>query len=123
MSLHPPSDRQASVPNPPSGQKAPAQDPDSQSDYWDREGPGKEYHFPVDLAQFDQLLGGNRSARILEFGCGYGRVAEMLFGRGYRAVEGVDLAPRMIELARKRLPELTFRVIDPPKLPHEDESF
>ena len=76
-----------------------------QADFWNREGPGKEYHFPVDFEQLDRLLEANRSARILEFGCGYGRVAVALHRRGY-AVEGVDPSAPMIELARERCSSL-----------------
>jgi SAM-dependent methyltransferase len=97
-----------------------------QADFWNREGSGKEYHFPVDFEQLDRLLEANRSARILEFGCGYGRVAVVLHRRGY-AVEGVDPSAPMIELARERCSSLkpppSFRVITSPRLPHQDETF
>lgn len=42
-------------------------------------------------------------ARVLDVGCGEGRVGAELVRRGY-AVEGVDAAPTMVELAREHHP-------------------
>lgn len=46
------------------------------------------------------LLGDVAGLRVLDAGCGEGRFARMLAERGARVV-GVDLSPRMIELARE----------------------
>jgi SAM-dependent methyltransferase len=46
------------------------------------------------------LLGEVTRLRVLDAGCGEGRFARMLAERGARVV-GVDLSPRMIELARE----------------------
>jgi SAM-dependent methyltransferase len=61
--------------------------------------------------------------RILDYGCGYGRLAGELHLRGFTAVEGVDLSPALITRARQQWPAVRFSVFDtPPTLPHPDES-
>jgi SAM-dependent methyltransferase len=40
---------------------------------------------------------------VLDLGCGSGRVAEAVLAAGAAAYVGVDLSPRMLELARDRL--------------------
>jgi SAM-dependent methyltransferase len=48
---------------------------------------------------------------VADLGCGPGHVARYLHERGVRML-GIDLAPRMIEWARKLSPEIEFRVGD-----------
>jgi SAM-dependent methyltransferase len=51
--------------------------------------------------------------RILELGCGPGNVTRLLKTRFSEAkIVAIDLAPRMIEIARQQLPEVDFRVMD-----------
>lgn len=53
-----------------------------------------------------------RRVRALDVGCGSsGRIIDLLAGHGF-AVEGLDVSPRMIELARQRNPEITFHHAD-----------
>jgi SAM-dependent methyltransferase len=62
----------------------------------------------IDLLELFGVLGPER--QILEIGCGIGRFQEALAGR-VAAVTGIDIAPGMIEAARKRcagLPDVTL---------------
>jgi 2-polyprenyl-3-methyl-5-hydroxy-6-metoxy-1,4-benzoquinol methylase len=43
------------------------------------------------------------SPRVLDVGCGSGRVAEYLLEAGASTLTGIDLSPEMLELARARL--------------------
>ncbi|MDP9851008.1 class I SAM-dependent methyltransferase [Corynebacterium lowii] len=52
-----------------------------------------------------------RNARILDAGCGTGRIGGWLARRGHE-VEGTDLDPVLIEHARKDYPEATWQVAD-----------
>ncbi|MEM7194470.1 MAG: class I SAM-dependent methyltransferase [Pseudomonadota bacterium] len=45
---------------------------------------------------------GNRDIMIHDAGCGTGLVGEELHGRGYHNLEGSDLTPEMVEVARER---------------------
>jgi SAM-dependent methyltransferase len=96
-------------------------DLDRQIDYWDRIGPGKPFDHPVNIERLRQWLA--PVDRILDFGCGYGRVLGLLHRSGYRNLLGVDQAPMMIATARERFPEITFeRLAFSPRLDLPDAS-
>jgi SAM-dependent methyltransferase len=63
----------------------------------------------VELLESVEVLGPQR--RVLDIGCGIGRMAQALAGR-VAAITGIDIAPGMIEAARQRcagLPNVTLR--------------
>jgi len=97
------------------------QDFNKQLDYWNRVGPHKPFSFPVNVDRIRQLL--PLESRILDFGCGYGRVLELLRAHGYSDLIGFDPATAMIAAARDRCPDIMFRELtDPPHLPLADAS-
>ncbi|MFC6089751.1 class I SAM-dependent DNA methyltransferase [Saccharothrix lopnurensis] len=49
------------------------------------------------------------SGRVVDAGCGPGHWTDFLRGRGCD-VEGVDLVPRFVDMARSRFPDSSFRV-------------
>jgi SAM-dependent methyltransferase len=61
------------------------------------------------LAAFAELVRTDDRGPVADLGCGPGKVTAHLAGLGVRAF-GVDISPRMVELARKAHPELRFRV-------------
>jgi trans-aconitate methyltransferase len=55
----------------------------------------------------------NTQPKILELACGPGNVTRLLKSRFPESqITAIDLAPQMIEIARKSLPEVDFRVMD-----------
>lgn len=54
--------------------------------YWNGEGAIKTFTHPVNMDWLQKHL--NPDARILDYGCGYGRVATMLSKQGYAQYEG-----------------------------------
>ena len=68
------------------------------------------------LAAFIEVAG---AGPIADVGCGPGHVTRFLAAR-HTAVVGVDLSPRMIEIARERAPEITFTVGSMLRLPVDD---
>lgn len=52
-----------------------------------------------------------RGARVLDVGCGQGRMGAYLHARGHR-VTGVDLDPHLIDRARQACPDATWEVAD-----------
>ncbi len=54
-----------------------------------------------------------KQPKILELGCGPGNITRLLQVRLPEArITAIDLAPKMIEIARKQLPGIDFRVMD-----------
>ncbi|MER7463052.1 class I SAM-dependent methyltransferase [Streptomyces sp. NPDC097981] len=96
-------------------------DLDRQIAYWDTAGAAKTFTHPLD---FGWLAGADRSARVLDYGCGYGRTMAELSGHGFSRVCGVDLSPALIARGRRSRPDLEFTVLeDPPLLPYSSASF
>ena len=92
------------------------QDLDRQIDYWNRLGPTKPFSHPVNFERLAQWLAPD--SRILDFGCGYGRVLSLLNRRGYKNLLGVDPAPQMVAAAHQRFPTiLAETLVSPPHLP------
>ena len=55
----------------------------------------------------------NKNATILELGCGPGNITKYLLNSFPQfKITGLDLAPRMIELAKKNNPGADFRIMD-----------
>src|SRR5882672_5461723 len=94
----------------------PSQHLNHQLAYWNRVGPGKSFGHPVNFERLDRWL--DPDSRILDLGCGYGRVLGSLFEHGYQNLIGLDPAPAMVALARERFPLITFEAINAP--PHLD---
>jgi SAM-dependent methyltransferase len=66
---------------------------------------GQSVHGEADL--LEQLLNDTGGTRVLDAGCGTGRVAIELAARGFTTV-GVDSDPQMLAAARAKAPELTW---------------
>ena len=93
----------------------------SQVPFWDSIADSKTFSHPLDLNRFAALV--DRDARILDYGCGYGRLTGELYAAGYHDVTGVDPAPRMIERARSAYPQIAFATLDSAEPPFADASF
>ncbi|MFF7467649.1 methyltransferase domain-containing protein [Streptomyces sp. NPDC008092] len=87
------------------------EDPGSQIAYWDGVGATKTFTHPVNLRR---LAGVGANARVLDYGCGYGRVMAELSDHGFSDVSGVDLSPTLVERGRELRPDLRFRVLESP---------
>jgi SAM-dependent methyltransferase len=80
---------------------------------------------PPDLAMVDAFAGAVTSGddpRVLDAGCGAGRMSRYLADRGCR-VEGIDLSPGMVAAARRDHPELFFIPASLTALPFADNQF
>lgn len=79
-------------------------------------------HKPLDrelLQQFAELIG--RERPVLDLGCGPGHTTAHLTSLGLNAT-GVDLSPKMIEIASRTFPQSRFEVGDFFALPNESSS-
>jgi len=70
---------------------------------------GENIHGEVDLVEY--LLRPSGGRRVLDAGCGTGRVAIELHRRGY-SVTGIDADPGMLAEARSKAPTLTWLLAD-----------
>ena len=80
---------------------------------------------PLDLAMVDAFVSAvtsGDSARVLDAGCGAGRMSRYLADRGC-LVSGVDLSPGMVAMARRDHADLAFTVGSLADLPYADDQF
>lgn len=71
----------------------------------------KDYEAECDLIELLAAQHGRGSATILDLGCGTGRHAIVLAGRG-SAVTGVDVSAEMLQLAERRAAEVGVQGLD-----------
>jgi SAM-dependent methyltransferase len=85
--------------------------------------PGTEPEAPIDLAMIDHLLAVLGPApRVLDAGCGTGRMSRYLADRGAR-VTGIDLSPGMVAMARRDQPDVPTSVASTTALPFAAASY
>lgn len=72
--------------------------------WWDPHGEMGALHVinPLRTRYIEQVAGGLRGKRVVDIGCGAGLLAEAMAARG-AAVLGIDLAPEVLEAARRHL--------------------
>jgi ubiquinone/menaquinone biosynthesis C-methylase UbiE len=89
--------------------------------FWSEVGSTKEFTDPFYFERF--LPGLNTDSLIVEYGCGYGRVLNLLHSKGHTHSIGFDFAPKMIERGKTLFPFLDLRLLEKPlKLPLADQS-
>ena len=79
----------------------------------------------LDLAMVDTFAAAVTSGgdgRVLDAGCGAGRMSRYLAEHGCR-VQGVDLSPGMVAMGRRDHEDLTFTVASLTDLPYRDDQF
>lgn len=92
--------------------------PDNQAGYWNSAGLAKSFTHPIDVGWLRGLAG---TARIVDYGCGYGRVTGLVREHGFAGVEGFDVSAGLVERARRAHPDLRFTTLArPPRLPLPD---
>jgi SAM-dependent methyltransferase len=77
--------------------------------------------FALDAPIIDEILDGLSVGSALDAGCGTGRLAQRLAGRGYQ-VSGVDGSAAMLAAAKERLPDGQFAEADLTALPLPDAA-
>lgn len=92
-----------------------------QREYWDRVAPTAVFTLPLDEQRLRRFVA--PSARVLDYGCGYGRQLAELRRLGYRNLTGVDASAAMVKRARKQLPGVPIDVCETLPAPHPEASF
>lgn len=91
-----------------------------QRKYWDSVSEQKEFTLPLQADRLACYVG--KDGRILDVGCGYGRILGELYGLGYRNLVGIDFSPGMIERGKRQFPQLDLRVKKDEAIDLPDES-
>lgn len=94
---------------------------DDQRQYWEGPGSEKDFTTPFNLELFTRFV--DRQARILDFGCGYGRTMVQLAEAGYANVTGIDFSSALIERGKQENPALDLAAYPGGPLPYADDSF
>jgi len=93
---------------------------DSQNTYWDSVATKKTFTHPVRIDLLRDIL--PHGARILDYGCGYGRTCAFLRENGYHRVVGVDISSEMIARGLRSDNTLDLRHIKGAPLPFAESS-
>ena len=88
--------------------------------YWEANAEAHTFSHPLEFAWLAELP---KDARILDFGCGYGRLTAELAAAGWRGAVGVDFSVGMIERGRRAHPGLDLRQIEGLPLAEPDAAF
>ena len=94
---------------------------DFQQDAWSRVANDVSFTLQPDLSPFLERV--PTDGRILDYGCGYGRISELLFRRGHTDLVGVDTSAAMIARARQSCPDVFFTQLDSYKTPFANDHF
>lgn len=73
--------------------------------YWLGAGSAKAFTHPLPE---EWLSGIDRRARVLDFGCGYGRLIPVLQAAGFRVVDGYDPSPQLVARAARENPGANY---------------
>ncbi|HPM47915.1 MAG TPA: class I SAM-dependent methyltransferase [bacterium] len=92
-----------------------------QQKYWNSVAETKNFPTPFQIDIFSDYVGKNK--KILDVGCGYGRVLNELYQAGFKELYGVDFSSGMIARGKRLYPELNLVVNEDGKLPFDNNSF
>ncbi|KXF81914.1 class I SAM-dependent methyltransferase [Enterovibrio coralii] len=79
--------------------------------------------FNLEISVSDFLASVPVGAKVLDFGCGYGRVTHQIVELGYSNVIGVDSSKEMISRGLSEYPLLDLRYLSSDVLPFSDNEF
>lgn len=89
--------------------------------YWETAGATKTFTHPLDAGWLSTV---RRTASVLDYGCGYGRLMAPLSDAGFERILGADTSAALIERGRRERPDLRFDIIgSPPAVAQPDGSF
>jgi len=92
-----------------------------QTEAWDLVAMDVDFNLEIDTPEFMHLV--PKDSIILDYGCGYGRICEILNSMGYNNVLGVDSSPEMIRRGNLIYPHLTLSQTQGTTLQYPDGNF
>ncbi|MCE9663942.1 class I SAM-dependent methyltransferase [Halomonas sp. M5N1S17] len=91
------------------------------SEGWDQVASQVNFNLEIDRERFCGVV--NLQAKVLDFGCGYGRIVKELTECGYTDVIGIDPSSVMVERGCRMFPGLSLLHSSKAVLPFDDRSF
>lgn len=88
--------------------------------YWNSVADQKTFTTPFSVELFSKYV--SSDAIILDVGCGYGRIMNILYSAGYKNLIGLDFSEEMITRGKLEYPHLDFRMMTAGKLDMPDRS-
>ena len=89
-------------------------------EYWNMVANEKKFSTPFQMDLYKKYVSNDK--RILDIGCGYGRILKELYDNGYTNLLGIDFSSEMIKLANSLYPYINFNITNGDKLNYEDNS-
>lgn len=93
---------------------------DNQKEYWDKVAEIKTFTHPIDLELINNFL--NNQSRIVDFGCGYGRIVKQLTDLGFENVYGFDTSKELIARGISENNLSLYHIDNPTDIKLEDNS-
>ena len=93
---------------------------DNQNEYWNEVAEQKTFTHPVDSTILNKYL--NRQSKILDFGCGYGRIVKELSDLGFDNVVGYDTSKALVDRGRRENNLSLCHIDNPRDLPIANNS-
>ena len=88
--------------------------------FWNEIGSLKDFEDPLYLEKLRPFIHSN--SKIVEYGCGYGRLLNLLDLEGFKNLLGFDFAPNMIARGKNSYPHLELLHAESGKVPIENSS-
>ena len=93
----------------------------NQNEYWNSVAEEKKFTTILNVPMFSKYV--SKNSKILDVGCGYGRVLNELYENGFNDLTGVDTAENMIKRGKREYPYLNLIANPDGKIPFPDNSF
>jgi ubiquinone/menaquinone biosynthesis C-methylase UbiE len=88
---------------------------------WNQIAEDVDFNLEIDLARFlDEIP---TEHKVLDYGCGYGRIGSLLQDSGYTNIVGIDSSASMIERGKREFPKLALELVTGITLPFPDQNF
>lgn len=88
---------------------------------WNKVADDVNFNLEIDFNRFSNEVPSEH--KILDYGCGYGRISNQLWGCGYKNIVGVDSSQKMIERGNEEYPYLHLSAVSGSSLTFPDHSF
>ncbi len=93
----------------------------NQNEYWNSVAEEKKFTTVLDVELFSKYV--SKDCKILDVGCGYGRILNELAVAGFTDLTGVDSAENMIKRGLREYPNLNLVANPDGELPFEENTF